>query len=373
MSLVSKKPDEFFEGRVTVGWGNYNAREMKANLNLPLADNIFAKIAVSDRVRDGYVKNVYTEGQLPTTLNTVVGGVPVFGIPLPGPIETSTPPDTSNDSNNQDTQSYRVQFRVAASDDLDINLAFDGLESARSSTLGIPITSTFGDTPFSFGDPSNFEINESFKNRESRNIDGVSLNVEYDFENGYAFRSITGMRRTEIVYGNDTDYSPVDYLYLFYKDNYNQDSQEFQLISPDDSDFKFVVGLYLYEQSADTIRNAIGGNAGYFFGVPVGGGAFNDGSVDTSSTALYVSGSYDFNETWSLGFGARWSDEDKDVLWFLDGSRSGSFGIGNTPAGGLVDSRNDTNFSPTVSLNYAHSADTNMYVKYSTGFKSWWL
>lgn len=370
VSMVSKKPDEFFEGKITVGWGNYNARETKANLNLPLADNMYAKIAVSDRVRDGYITNVYQEGTLPTTFNLVSGGVPFFNAPLPAPIETFTPPDTTNPSNDQNTQSYRVQFRLAASDNLDINLAFDGLESARSSTLGVPITTTFGDTPYSYADVANNEINESFKNRELRNINGTSLNIEYDFDNGYSFRSITGMRQTEIEYGNDTDYSPFDFIYLFYKDNYDQNSQEFQLISPDESDMKFVLGAYFYEQTADTIRNAIAGNAGWTFGITPGGGAFNNGNVETSSTAFYFNGSYDFSETWSVSFGARWSDEDKDVLWNLDGSNSGSFGIGTTPAGGLVDSRNDSNFSPAVSLNYAHSADTNMYVKYSTGFKS---
>ncbi|MEL0069046.1 MAG: TonB-dependent receptor plug domain-containing protein, partial [Gammaproteobacteria bacterium] len=83
VSMVSKKPDEFFEGKITVGWGNYNARETKANLNLPLADNMYAKIAVSDRVRDGYITNVYQEGTLPTTFNLFTGGYPFFNAPLP--------------------------------------------------------------------------------------------------------------------------------------------------------------------------------------------------------------------------------------------------------------------------------------------------
>ncbi|MFT5450659.1 MAG: iron complex outermembrane receptor protein [Enterobacterales bacterium] len=371
VSLISEKPhfDEL-EGRVTAGFGNYNARETKLSVNIPFSDMVAAKIAMSSRVRDGFVKNIYTEGQLPTTINTVVGGVPVFGIPLPAPIETFTPPNTDNEYNSQDTQSYRAQLRIQPSENLDMNLAIDGLESARASILGIPITTTFGDTPYHYADASKFEINESFRNGETRDIFGVSLNIDYDLNDDYALRSITGYRDTEIYYSNDTDYSPIDFLWLYYKDVYEQKTQEFQLISPDDSDFKYVIGLYYYDQQATTIRNAVGGNAGWVFGVPVGGGAFNNGTVDTQSSAIFISGSYQIDEDWKLGFGGRFSRETKDVLWHLNGAASGSFGIGTTDPSGYNDSKTDNNFSPTISINYTMSPDTQVYAKRSTGFKS---
>jgi len=370
VSLISKKPSGELEGKVTVGYGNFDAVETKFNLEFPINDYLSTKVAVSSRQRKGYIENIYTEGQLPTTLNTVVAGTPIFGIPLPLPIETSTPPDTSDDFNNQDTQSYRVQVRLQPSDNLDINVAFDGLESERASVLAIPLTTTFGDTPYHYGGAARNQVNQSFNNAETRDIFGASLTADYAMENDFALRSITGYRDTEIYYANDTDYSPIDFLYLYYLDNYKQTTQEFQLISPDNADFKYVVGLYYYDQKATTIRNAIGGNAAWVFGVPKGGGAFNDGTVNTESFAVYLSGSYQIDEQWKLGFGGRYSSETKDVLWNLDGTTSGSFGIGTTTAGGMSDSRKDTNFSPTVSINYALSDTTNTYAKYSTGFKS---
>lgn len=369
VSLVSKKPSGEFEGKATVNVGNLNALEAQLSVDFALSDTVSAKVALSSRTRDGYIKNVYTEGQLPTTLNTVAGGVPIFGIPLPFPIETSTPPDTSEELNNQDTQSFRAQLRIQPNDDLDINIAFDGLQSARMPVLGVPLTTTFGDTPYHFADVENDEVNWSFQGREERDIKGVNINVDYDFDNDYALRSITAYRDTQNFYQNDTDYSPLDFLYLFYKDQYKQTTQEFQIISPDDADFKYVFGLYYYDQESTTVRNAIGGNAAGFFGVPPGGGAFNDGTVDTESTALYVSGSYQMAEQWKLGFGARYSDETKDVNWNLDGTRSGAFNIA-TIVGGLTDSETYTNLSPALSINYAVSENTNTYFKASTGFKS---
>jgi iron complex outermembrane receptor protein len=371
VSLISQKPrGGETEGKITVGYGNYDALETKFSVDFSLSDTVSAKLAYSSRTRYGYIENIYTEGQLTTTLNTVVDGVPLFGIALPAPIETDTPPDTSTNANNQNTQSYRVQLRIQPSENLDINFAFDGLESERSATLGVPITTTFGDTPYHYGNAGKHEINESFKSGETRDITGASLNIEYDMDNDYAFRSITGYRDTDIVYGNDTDYSPIDFIWLFYNDVYKQTTQEFQLISPDDKDFKYVVGFYYYDQESTTIRNAVAGNAGFVFGAPKGGGAFNNGVVDTESTAFYISGSYDIDDKWKLGFGGRYSDETKDVLWNLDGTTSGSLGIGSTPTGGLQESTSYSNFSPTLSLNYAFSDVTNGYAKWSTGFKS---
>ena len=372
VSLVSAKPSGDFEGKGTINFGNFNAVEAKASIDFGINDMVSAKLAFSTRTRDGYVENVYTEGQLPTTLNTVVAGVPVFGIPLPFPIETTTPPDTSDDLNNQDTQSYRAQLRIQPSDQLDINIALDGLDSERMPVLGLPITSTFGDTPYELTYPGvgENEVNWSFQGHESRDISGANMNIDYEFENEFTIRSISAIRNTEISYGNDTDYSPIDFLFLNYRDEYEQTTQEFQLISPDDARFKYVLGVYYYDQEANTLREAIGGEAGLFFGVPKGGGAFNDGVVNTESTAIYVSGSYEFNDQWKLGFGARSSEETKDIVWNLDGTTSGAFGIGTTAAGGLIDSRKDTNFSPAISLNWAVSETLNTYIKTSTGFKS---
>ncbi len=99
-------------------------------------------------------------------------------------------------------------------------------------------------------------------------------------------------------------------------------------------------------------------------------GAYSNGDVETDSWAIFLNTSYDFNDQWRLGVGFRYSDETKDVAWHLDGTRSGAFGIGSTAPGGYIDSISYTNFAPMISLGYALGDNTNIYGKYSTGFKS---
>ncbi len=382
INMISIKPTQEFTADVTANAMNYNGLELKGMINFPLGDIVAARISYSDRSRDGYVKNIYDQSHLPSTFNIVhpVAG-PIFGIPLCDEFGGSTPPgcaanDVGPDTDPKvkwlsdvDTQSYRAQLRITPSDQLDINIAVDGLKSDRNILNGEPFTDTFGSTVDRFA-PEDLEVSFSEDSFETRDIFGASLNIDYDLNNGYAFRSITAYRDTEMLHHNDTDATAFDFLYIDYLDEYQQTTQELQWISPDDSVFKYVAGFYYYNQDSHSARDAVTGNAGWLFALPPGAGAFSVGDVETDSWAVFLNGSYDFSDAWTLGFGFRYSDETKDVVYHLDGTRSGVFGIGTTPPGGYIDSDTYTNFAPMLTLGWAIGDNTNTYVKYSTGFKS---
>jgi len=383
ISLVSQKPHEELEGKVTVNLANYNGRELKGSVNIPFSETVFGKFAFSSRERDGYITNTFDRAMVPTAMNVMhpVYGL-LVGLPLcnqlggsdpagcvAGPVGANTDPDTSKKFNNQDTQSYRAQLRIQPNDDLDINIAIDGLSSDRIPMLAIPQTETFGEG-LDYVSPDPYEVAYSHNGDETREIFGANMTIDYDMDNGYSFRSITSYRETELVYFSDTDASVIDFLTVTYADDYEQTTQEFQLISPEDKAFMYVVGAYFYNQDAFADHDATAGNAGFFFGIGPGGGAFYEADVDTSSAAIFMSGSYQIDEKWKLGFGFRYSEETKDLDWTLQGALSGAFAIGSTAAGGMQDSRTDSQFSPTLSINYALDDNSQVYAKYSTGFKS---
>jgi len=383
ISMISTKPGPEFSADATVNVGNFDALELKGVINIPMGEMVSARVSVSDRSRDGWVKNIWDPSHVPPTANFVIPGVgPVFGVPLcdvaggstpPGcllnQVGPSVPPDASENNNNVDTQSYRAQLRFLPNEKWDINFAIDGLKSDRNIIIGEALSETFGSTIDRFS-PEFREVSHSERSWETRDIFGANLNIDYAFENGFSLRSITAFRDTEITYHNDTDATALDFLWIDYSEDYEQTTQELQLISPDDARLKYVAGFYYYDQDATTVRDAATGNAGWLFGMPPGAGAFNDGLVETDSWAVFMNGSYDFTDQWRLGLGFRYSDETKDVLYNLDGTRSSVFGIGSTPPGGYIDSDTYTNFSPMLSLSYAFGENSNIYGKYSTGFKS---
>jgi iron complex outermembrane receptor protein len=102
---------------------------------------------------------------------------------------------------------------------------------------------------------------------------------------------------------------------------------------------------------------------------------YNSGTVDTTSFAGYFNGDVKLAARLELGFGARYTVEDKDVNWLLDGRNSGVFFIGSTGddptnPSPLVDDRRDTFLAPALSLRYALGDNSNLYARYAAGFKS---
>ena len=382
INMISTKPTQEFEGNVTANVFNFDGLELKGMVNIPMGETVSARISVSHRERDGFVKNVYEPDHVPQTWTVLHPQAGLIFLPICDTLGGSTPPgcvsgalgpdvepNTKQMLNTVDTQSFRAQLRITPNEKLDINIAVDGLQSDRDMVNGEPFTDTFGSTIDRFA-PEALEVSFSEDSWETRDIFGANLNIDYALDNGYSFRSITAYRDTEMVHHHDTDASAIDFLFIDYSDAYDQTTQEFQWISPDDSQFKYVAGFYYYNQDSTSIRAAQTGNAGYLFGAFKGGGAFSYGEVETDSYAFFLNGSYDFNDAWTLGFGFRYSDETKDVVYHLDGTRSGAFGIGTTPPEGYIDSDTYTNFAPLLSLGYALGDNTNIYAKYSTGFKS---
>lgn len=371
ISLITKKPGNEFEGEVSASIGNYGYREFKGFVNIPMGDKVAAKFAVSKTDRGGHIENIVTGNML----------------------------------NERDVLAYRAQLRIQASDQFEINVSFDGLNSEGLILVGEPLTDLTAAQPDTFTNGANGVVAFNIDPWDKRDIFGGHVDLNYEMENGHTIKSITGYRKTDATYGNATDYAVYDFLSIDYVDNYKQFSEELQFISPSDGALTYMVGLYYYNQTSDTQRDAILGvdyidvfvaplyAMGAFmpaldpawgldpalvamllgFGPP-GSKIFNSGTVKTESYAAYFNGAYQVSDRLKLGFGARYSIEDKDVDWLLDGRNSGIFFIGSTgdPANPspLIADRRDKFFSPAISLTYAVGDNANVYVKYSAGYKS---
>jgi len=371
INLVTKKPGDELEGQVSADFGNLNYREFKGMVNIPISDKVSTKFSIAKTDRDGYVENI----------------------------------TTGNDLMEIDTLAYRAQIRFQISDQLEINASFDGLNSESNTLVGEPVTDMLATGPVPLA-PEERVVAFNFDPRDKRDIYGGHLDINYETDGGYTIKSITGYRETDAFYTNPTDYSHLDIVSIEYADKYKQFSEEVQFISPNDQDFTYMVGLYYYSQDADTQRDVILGddfidvfvgglyNSGALtppfppapalplnvvsdllgFG-PTGSRVFNSGTVETRSYAAYFNGAYDITEKLKLGIGMRYSIEDKDVNWLLDGRNSGIFFIGSTGPDPLnptplVNDRRDEFFAPAASLTYALNDESNVYAKYSSGYKS---
>ncbi|PHZ83250.1 TonB-dependent receptor [Paremcibacter congregatus] len=373
ISLVTKKPGDEISGQVSADFGNLGYREFKGMVNLPVSEKVSTKFSVAKTDRDGYINNIVT----------------------------------GNDLMEIDTLAYRAQIRVQVSDQLEVNASFDGLNSESLILIGEPLTDMLGITTVPLA-PEERVVAFSADPTDKRDIYGGHLDISYETSGGFTIKSITGYRETDASYTNVTDYAHLDIVSIEYADKYKQFSEEVQFISPDGQDFTYMVGLYYYDQKADTQRDVILGQdflTSYIglltgadavgqevirqtlgFGSP-GDLVYNSGTVNTKSYAAYFNGGYQISDKLKLGLGLRYSIEDKDVNWLLDGRNSGhplpfahplnalAFNIGSTGSdpsnpSPLINDRQDKFFAPAVSLTYALTDEANIYGKYSSGYKS---
>ena len=362
INLISKKPDDEFGGAVGFSVGNYDLKQLTVMLNAPLGDNVAAKFSFNQYERAGFTENIATGNWL----------------------------------DEQDSYSYRGQIKATPFDNVEVNFSFDRLRSDRLSFDGEPITNTLGNAK-NLESPERNKVSFDVDPQEDRDIKGEILTIDWGMPNDYAIKSITGHRDVYVQYINDFDFSKEAVSYLDYLDDYNQWSQEFQLISPE-GDFQYIAGLYYYQQDAYTQRLPTVGDetlslftgvprSAFEFGASLGDptsifmlAAFNPGNlstigdVKTKSYAVFFNSNYRFNDNFTLDMGFRYSREDKNVDWTIS-SIDPVTGMPVIPIfelanGQVIDKRRDNDFSPLVSLNYRLSEQINAYVKYATGYKS---
>ena len=158
---------------------------------------------------------------------------------------------------------------------------------------------------------------------------GASWFNNWTLGNGMLLRSITAYRDTEALFGRDGDNSAVDYNGDVHDEDHQQFTQEFQLASQDNERFNWIAGLYYFEEetedrtrlvTADGLFDALtaAGPDHPFFGPLYPLRYAFDFTIDfdnyqkTTDYAAYFHGDYEFADRWSLGFGLRYTNEEKE-------------------------------------------------------------
>ena len=390
INIVTKKPDDEFGGDVSVSAGSFNRVNVRGQVNVPVSDQFAFNAAVSSKKADGFVKN-----QLP--------GQPDWG--------------------DEDSLSWRAAARWRPAENVDVNFSYDGTRERETHTSNIHLVNhedaflalvfngvlgppdiasnptRFGIVPDAvcadFADASRLtnptcfnsqwtvtrddpyrtwgllqtnvpELNSNasrpLQPAADLDLDGFGLNIDWSINDNLDFVSITSVRSLEGFWVRDEDGSPAEIVSTVNDFEQDQFSQEFQLKgTAKDGALSWIAGVFYFEEDGCHLDLV------FLYGATFSSG----GCIDNTSTAIFAQGTYDFNEDWSLTFGARYTDEEKSFTPEQFVARDELFGfpvgfeiLPNTKA--TVDVT-----EPDFHLNLSrHFGENTMgYVSYSDSFK----
>jgi iron complex outermembrane receptor protein len=421
VNLISRRPSlGEFDVFGSASFGNYNFRQARFGVNLPLGDVFAANLVYGVSQRDGWVQN---------------DGV-------------------GRDFSEQDRENFRGTLRFSPTNNFEINYAYDwsnvndtppytgptaftpGLASGSGSViLGTPYPNplagpyaTAGFVTFTNSPPLSAERPErETALQEVRPVDstisGHSLTAEWDINDHILLRSITGIRNIEADFRGD--YMPTAEAVLGVLDfgtftftpgididldgvvdfpappagsvggqnivtDFESFSQEIQALGTFDafgSTIRYVTGIYYYTQEGSQTQASV-------FITPRGG-AF--AAIDDESIAVFSEWTFfphAFDDQLEVSIGVRYSEDERTAERINESSLAyaalGGFTaancadpvlgptivavFGSCDPTGVVEaatySRDFDNFSPSVSVTWNFTDTVNAYFRYAEGYKT---
>lgn len=347
ISFYSTKPgpETRAGGEVTVG--NYNTRDAGGYISGEIADNVYAKVAVTTRNHDGYDYNTTTHSGI----------------------------------DDQRMTGVSAALRFTPTSNLDITLNLD--TTVRRGTGSWWVTAVRG--PYSGAPYANPRVGNGANDNGFGNINnsGGSLNVDWNTPIGN-FTSVTAYRYGTLAsrspstgtqpapIGPPAINSALSNILFTQEDDYRtrQYSQEFRLASDNDSAFRWLLGAYYFhERSIHTAIVDFQFNNYYGFN----GRTRYDSTGTTDAFALFGNVSYNITDKLKLQAGLRWSSDHKE---FTETPSGKSYGAPFTVNGVTVPTFNAAGkktfqaATPSFTINYQATPSVFLYATVSQGFKS---
>ncbi|MEY3006693.1 MAG: hypothetical protein RI942_1035, partial [Pseudomonadota bacterium] len=375
INIISRKPADELGGTVELSVGNYNRRNIRASIDIPLADNLLSTFAVSSKKSDGYVDRVLMGDEL-------------------GDI---------------DKLSFRGSVVFEPSESWDFQLSYDSTQideaSAASTIAGFtPGAGTvgyglavFGDIGLGLQDLGQYvtdgKDDKSYATGLSGtdlDIYGISLASTYHGEN-FDIKYTAAYRETEGGFSRDPDNTP----YAITETNnsnyaHEQTSHELQITGTAfDDRLTYAAGLFYFEEEGtdDVFVSVFLPTPDFVAGFPAVINNFAD--VDNTSEAMYLQASWRLNELFTVTGGVRRTEDEKGFVYtqyigadaegngypFFPGAvnEDGVFAPGLLPLVGNGSGAASAGFEETdfkFGLDATLSDSTLLYYSFSQGFKS---
>ena len=343
IKYVSKRLGREASGRIEGSLGSFSQTDLIVGGELPIGETFAVGASVASFNRDGFGDNL----------------------------------TTGADNYDKDLLAVRVSAEWTPTYNLFVRLSGDYTDDQSSPTGGHRlIPGLFSGAPVL---DDVYDSRGGLTGRQEAEQKGVALNVEYDINPDWIFKSITAWREDDNW--NQIDFDALPAADVDVPANYSNEqfSQEFQLGFTGER-ISGVAGFYYLDANAFNAFDVLLAQTGDIIGLP-GLNASTVGDVDTQSWSVFADVSFDLAEYFGLdtglelSVGGRYTSDERESQVLRQnyvGGLSPALGGAGVPFATTSNFRGKeefTEFTPRVSLAWQPNERHNIYGSYSQGFK----
>jgi iron complex outermembrane recepter protein len=382
LNIRTMRPGNDLIVKGSIGYGNYNALEVRGLVNVPIVeDKVALKVSGNYVNRDGFIRNIANQDR--------VNDSNQWGLraqALIRPIESIEALITYErreiDNKSPAFDPFRAKRGTAAQPfpNATLNDIFAGLGLYAGPPIGRSFTV----------DGFDRLIDQDAAPRQKVKSDTASLNLKFELPIA-DFRWITSYRKYNLEDRFDGDLSPYPLIISTRPEAYRAWTQELRLESNTDGPFSWIVGAMYHNQRTfngsgsintqiftDSLLRLIGqtpqgaGLVALLNNIPGGTVATPlqaPATIDVDSYAAFAHTNYKLSDRLDLTIGGRFTHEQKDLQFEQRNSLVNAI-VFNLPIIGLSQAKTSySDFSPTLSLGYDVSDAVRGYASVSKGFK----
>ncbi len=318
INIITKKPENQWEGKASGGYGNYNRQVYRAAIRGPLVkEKLFLGLSGVKNERDGFADNTYL----------------------------GTEPD------DRDGKSGRAHLRWLPTDAWDITLSANSERLSEGASSLAPLEEARGNP---------HKVSYNYDGYMDNDTNGQSLRIVYKSP-WFDVTSVTARSDWECYMYGDFDHSAYDVALGGIKYDQDQFTQEIRLASAKDSPntLKWLAGAYYFNEDLDN-------DLIYDIHSPTPMKSYQLSELDNKGYAIFGQATYTLFEKLGLTAGLRYDHESREMDW-----KAYTEMMGMTMPIGELDVDDDWDeWLPKFVIDYQWTPELMTYASMSKGFRS---
>ena len=362
INITTNRPTDTFEASITPSYEVLadDGFSVEAVVSGPITKNLSARAAILYEDRDGYIDNTETGAEQIAREDIFARGTLLWE-PTESLDMILTYQYGDMDHEGENSQYATCNLTAPQLPPLGLNLTT--ILNIGSSEDCKANFKRAGAAPIASRGPGDFSGKET-------SFDTVSLEINWDIGN-HTLTSVTGWAQYQYQDIQDSDRTRLENLTVDFGEEYEQWSQEIRLTSPNNRQLEYIAGMYFQskEQHSD-------------YGIDIL--AFQarrntKTDEDGETIALFGQVTWHMSDQWDLTVGGRYTYENKEAR---------SLGFPSAvytdipivvppfaPAGlprihDVTDDLSESDFSPTVNLQWRPNDNAMIYASFARGFKA---